>query len=199
METILLKELVSVFKLPGITLFISIAFLYTYKKLKGYYSYRKSLRIETIEKIIVFWKDYSGPNKEFVTEQLFFNHFRVLLSFNEITYFLSSSKPSLYLRLYIHARFLLEVGKSGDSLLIKNDKSLKKIQRKGLIWYWICGVTGMMIFLHSWSAFTKFGPALYAPWIVVLFCLFVLAWFALDQCLRAGSAMSLVKELEVKE
>jgi hypothetical protein len=195
MEQTILKELIALFDLPKITLAISLLALYAYKNLKEHLVKKRARRTETLQQIIDFYKEYEGPRKEFLMEQLCYNHFGVLLSHREIDFFLSSGKPSIFLHQYLSARQFIELSEGSDQLVVKPGKSLAREKIKGLAWYFVCGMCGVTLLVNAHSAFAAQGPQAYGSWTVVILSLFVLAWIGMDSATGAMSGEKLTKSL----
>lgn len=198
MEATILKELIALFQLPNITLGISMLALYAYRSLKEHFVKKRARRTETLQKLVEFYKDYKGEQRSFLAEQLYYNHFGVLLSHRDLKFFLRTSKPSFFIQQYLCARQFLQISVDESRVEPKPGIRLSRERYKGLAWYGACGMGAVMLLLNSHAAFTALGPELYAPWVVVLLSLAALAWIGMDSTTNASTAEKLIRELQTE-
>ncbi|MES9841952.1 MAG: hypothetical protein ABW134_15455 [Candidatus Thiodiazotropha endolucinida] len=200
MESTILKEIISAFDLPNISLAIALLALYAYKRLKEHLVRKRRRKIETLQHLMDFYKNYTGEKREFLVEQLFYNHFGKLLSYPEIQFLLRFQKPSLFIQQYVQARQFVEISDDGEGIRLKNKyKSIYREIIKGFSWYGIYGCVALMLLFQAYGAFLAIGPKIYAPWITLTLALFALAGIYMSSAINALSAKSMLKECNEKQ
>lgn len=196
MEPTIFKLLLKLFQQPKTTIGIAVLMLSAYSMLKNRYMKKRAGRTETLQKLIDFYENYAGEQKNFFVEQLFYNHFGVLISYSELKFFLSSDKPSFFIQQYLHGREFLQLSADKSRIEIKPTVKLSCERYKGIALYGVSGMGAAMLLLNSYDAFISIGPELYVPWVLLTLALLAFAWLGIDLALRAGTAEKLCRELE---
>ncbi|MFC3104002.1 hypothetical protein [Salinisphaera aquimarina] len=195
MEKDIISGFVNMVALPQATVPIALFSVYVYKTVKERFMLRKTRRTETLDRLLAFFSDVHNGNN-FVKEQLFFNHFGVLLSSREIDLLLSTKTPSFHLSRFIHAISLVEISGAPLALKIKKNRKLPRLRKWYLLWYALSGMAGVLLLLNTNAVFSVLGPKSYAPWAIMIFSLLTFAWVNMDAALKASSAISLQQELQ---
>ncbi len=189
----LIEKFGAALEIDGLWIAIILLVLYLYQ------NYRKKLeetdkgKLETSSKIIEHFN--SNCTNLYIRELIFENHFKKIISHHEISYFMASRCPNLFLHRFLGSRRYLEVSANSFNLNFKNNKPPKKSKILYLALYWVFGVAGMLMLFATFNAFEQKGPAIFAPWIIVNFTLFGLAFMGLVESISASIAIGLMAEI----
>ncbi|MCC4310415.1 hypothetical protein LL252_17750 [Alcanivorax marinus] len=185
-----------IFDLPESVVATFLVVSFAVLKMKGYVEGRFKVRRETLQEIINMFSRGPIENENFILEQLFFNHYGVILTGGEIKFFLKERRPSFLLKLYLSAREYVEFDEGGGFFKKKVSGSLRRKEYGCLAAYFFFAFSAMVLLLTAPSVFSESGPDVYVVWSVLVVSFVVLAGVLMDSATNASSAVKLLNILQ---
>jgi len=194
-EATIIKQLAGVLALDAIWVLLAFLALFVYKQLKSRQEDRKQRRIDTLVNIKEYFDLPTESREIFIKELLFENHFGRLLSWKDISFFLTSSEPIRFLKMYMTCSKHLHLNRDRGKIHLKASISPNRIYYLNLFLYFLFGVPALLMLLGAHQAFGISGPELYAPWTIVTMCLVTMSALFLNEGMSIQTATRLVREL----
>lgn len=194
MEVTILKQIANVLSMDGSWLLICLGALWVYKILKSRYEHYKSRKTETLGNIKEYFDLPSNERNIFIKELLFEDHFGVLLSWKEISFFLERPFPIQQLKMYMSCKKYIDIRYESNALSIKDGININRRKWAYLVLYFSAGVPALYMVLGANYVFSNNGPELYASWVIVTLSLAALAGIFIVDYIAADTAKQLVSE-----
>lgn len=193
MEVELLSEISKLLDLPGAILATSIFILWAQRQLRVHFSQKKQKHTETLSNLV----EYINSNKSdpFVTEQLFLDHFRLIIPYRGIKLFIRTDFPSKHIFSYLSGMKYVEFDENYRGVRFYKSKN-NLIKEQVLAWFTYVGVGGLGVsMLLSGHKFIEYEFLQYIVWYVISLYICAIGILGLDTISRVEAAKKLVNEL----
>jgi hypothetical protein len=156
-------------------------------------------RSDKIERFLEKFPNVKGPNKAIMMEQLFLDSFGKALSYPEIQFFLSTKRPTDYIRCYLNGRPYFERYSESIPTLKKKyatEARLTFAMWHRNFWYFVCAALGLLLVLDCKQAFAL-QPSAWIVYLYFVFSFLFTSYLCLDASICVDSARRLHGELRL--
>ncbi len=189
----LMKDLLAYLGLPEWAILAALMAIFAYGQWKRHSESREKAKSEKIQHFIEMLPQLRGSHKAILAEQLFLDRYGKQLSYQEIQYFLTTKKPSVYIQHFLNGRRYFEDSSDRPVALKQGFHTKKHLQRAKwyrIVGYGIFSLAGLMMLSNSQPVFSS------PPQIWVVFVYLVLSWlFLAYQCLDASTDLAAADKL----
>lgn len=191
MEFTILKEVAKLGEWDQFWIVASVAFLWSYKLLRGAYITKKYRNTETLDKLVAYLSRPISEQDILIKELLFESHFGRALSWNEIKYFKAAKDSAKSIKAYLSCMEYLEVNEVGMKLKVRRNKNLCLRKIGYFIAYTLFGTATIGLL----STISELKPDNIIIWIALLSSGVLMSGLFLHQGTVAATAQRLFKEL----